>query len=263
MSINPVTLTAWLACILCSFHAYANHNIAVRDSIPNEEEFDDPVLSPHMSLFENGGLNINSQGQFRSSAEIIKVYLGNPEKFYLPFYLTLSASAEVLKKESDINALLVSDLMMQKGGFINFGLENESTLIGLDEDTRIDIYYLIGAKSISGPDLESQSQIQYFSFVQSLGLSFTALAWNPSNLDKQGKIWIRSYFSVSQNPEDNLVRLIDPCVKNILMSHHIECGIQLKDYLDITMSFNRFTNNKHVAVLSENIYTISAKLFVD
>ena len=212
--------------------------------------------------FKSGNIDFISSGLLRSSADVLILNIGNPERFHLPFYLVMGATADIIENQTLLNEIIASDLINNKGGFISFGIEGINELKNYDEHSKLNIVYLLGAKSISGINPEKNQTESFLSVISNVGLMFETTAWSENKPGKKGKAWVKYYLSASRNDPDKMTSIFGSCSENYLFGSNIEGGIHLRDFVNLSFGYYRYLNNTHLELFSNSVFKLSADFFV-
>ncbi len=224
--------------------------IAVKDSI---------VLDNNDNgWFKQGNIDFISSGMIRSSTQLFKINIGNPKKFYLPFYCLIGATMNVFKEKEIINETALVDLLNSKGGLINFGFSGDLKLNPKAKITNLYFTYQVAAKSVSGIRKEYGDQVNFLSKMINTGLMVKSYAWKDGDEAHQGKAWLKGYTSCSINDKSKLNHLFSKSISPILMGVNIEGGVAVKDYINLQFGFHRYINNLSVEEFKTGILKFAA-----
>ncbi len=207
--------------------------------------------------FKGRNIDFISSGLLRSSANIFVLNIGHPEKFHVPFYFLTGATTDILQSQSSLNEVLLSELLNEKGGFINFGIKGKSLLKKFSEHSRIYISYQLGAKSVTGINIQENKNESFLSIVLNIGFLFKTTAWSDEIPINKGTAWLKLYFSGSENSDEKMMNMFGPCIDNYIYGFNVEGGISLKDFLDISFGYYKYLNNTHIEIFHEGIFKFS------
>lgn len=216
----------------------------------------------HSEWLRGGNLDFISSGLVRSTADILTLEFGNPEKFHLPFYFLVGATTDVFQKQYTINEIVFSDMINEKGGFINFGFNGLIPFSTNPETTCWHLSYQLGAKSISGLNAEAGVHESFFSYISHIGIEFQTAVWQDEQPQKKGKAWLKYYVSNSINDSEKMKALFSDCTEHILFGSNIEGGIDIKEFIVISFGYYKFLNNHHIALFNEGLFKFSADFII-
>lgn len=219
--------------------------------------------TPEPKWFNEGNLDFISNGFIRSSTNIITINLGDPDKFHLPFYFLMGTTTDILNEVQELNETTVSDLLNKKGGFINFGIDAISPLYDLSDHSQLKLIYLLGAKTVTGFDLEKNTNESFLSTMVSLGFLLETTAWQYSTPNQHGKAWIKFYISGSKNDENKMQGFFGQDLNHYLFGSNLEGGIQLDGLMDISFGYYSYLNNQHISLFKKRFLKLSANMFLN
>lgn len=236
--------------------------ILIQSDISKKDSLELIKSQHHSGWFKSGNIDFISSGLLRSSADILILNLGNPEKFHLPFYFIMGATADIMENQTLLNEIAVSDLINNKGGFVSFGIDGVSTIKRYGEHSVLNIVYLLGAKSISGINFEKDKTQSFLSVTTNAGIMFQTTAWSDSQPGQKGKAWLKYFLSASRNDPEKMESMFGPCSASYLYGSNMEGGIFLEDFINISFGYYRYLNNQHLDMFSKGIFKFSADFFV-
>ena len=79
-------------------------------------------------VLKNGFIDILTNGDMQASARLLKLNIGNPNGFYMPFYIYTGASGNSLG-ENNLNQTLISNLLNPIGGSLNLSFNGLQQLV--------------------------------------------------------------------------------------------------------------------------------------
>lgn len=208
--------------------------------------------------FKQGDLDFISSGMIRSSTQLFKINIGNPSKFYLPFYCLIGATMNVYKERDFINETALVDLLNSKGGLINFGLMDDLLITPKAKITQFYFTYQVAAKSVSGIRKEYGDQVNFLSKMINTGLMVRSYAWKEGDESLSGKAWLKGYTSCSINDATKMNYLIGESVRSVLLGVNLEGGIKVKDYINLQFGYHRYINNLHLEAFKNGIFKFAA-----
>jgi hypothetical protein len=199
----------------------------------------------------------------RSSTNIIRFNVGNPDKFNIPFYFLIGANVDMNVNENLINESTAFDILNNMGGFLNFGVDGLLPIRLNSDISKMELSYQFALKSIDGLVYETGQTERFISKMFLLGFTFTSVAWNPNKPKQSGKFWIRNAISSSLNPSDKVKLLWGKTVQTLFLSHLFETGLILRDGIKIKFGFYHFLNNRNIKFIDGPSFKLSADILIN
>lgn len=199
-----------------------------------------------VQVLADENIDLFSNGIIRSTTNILNFNIGHPDKFYLPLYLAIGTTADLIPKDDFLNEELVFDLLNIKGGLINGGYKLSLPMITSKGYAQLNFIHRLSVKSISGVRFETSDKESFLSFMGVFGLLLYVNAWNPDEKIQEGYFWINTSLSLSKNPQETLQNLFREKLNHMLLAYQIESGVNLSEDINIKVGYYRFANNLHI-----------------
>lgn len=239
---------------------FADHpldSIAPIFSVHNSNQIDSSNIEL-IEWFQGGNIDFISSGLLRSSTNVLLLNLGNPNKFYLPFYLLVGATTDIFKDGNQLNESSLSDLLNNYGGFVNFGINGKSIIESFESHSQLYITYQMGAKTITGISEDAQVNASFLSKMFNVGLMYHTLAWQPDDPNQYGRAWFKSYLSLSHNPCDKIQSMFGVNTESTLYGANFEGGVELEDFVSLRFGYYKYLNNHHIPFFDEGLFKLAA-----
>lgn len=204
---------------------------------------------PVAEWFDGGNIDYISSGLMQTNAHLLKVNIGNPAGFYVPFYIMAGADKETSSDDDDDpNKSTNVNLLSPNGGYLNIGLHGNNKLISFDDSgkTRLSAVYQLGAKTITGKDALTEERVSLLSLVSNVGLMYQTQAWDPEDQSKMGIAWIQAVFSNSFNNDEKIKQIYGNDVKKNFYGYNIEGGIQIEKHVNLRVGYYKYLNNQDI-----------------
>jgi len=228
-----------------------------------QSEVNDTISDQIVEWFQGGNVDFISNGLLRSSANLLLINLGNPNKFHIPFYLLVGATNDVFIDNEGINESTVSDILNKHGGYINFGVNGQTLIKDNNEHSHLFLTYLAGAKSIAGINTELVKTESFLTKMIHIGLMYHTSAWRPSAPQNRGRAWVSLSLSCSKSPKEKTSQLFGSNSSSFFLGLNIEGGIELKDCIDIRVGYYKYLNNHHHDLFREAVFKLSADFVIN
>lgn len=216
--------------------------------------------SSYLNIFDGGNIGVLSNGNLRSSTNILRFNVGNKRKFYLPFYLNVGANINLNVAGQIVNENAAFNLLNDMGGLVNFGVNGKIKIKAKSRSTQFFTTYHLALKSINGIGREDALAERFLSKVLSLGFIIKSKAWNPNNPKGDGYFWVKNSMSISDNPSQSVEKIFGEEVNDIFLSHSLEAGIHINGGMDINFSLYHFINNKSVILIDSPIMKLGTNV---
>lgn len=205
-------------------------------------------------LFTSGFINYVSGGNIQASANLLRLNIGNQNKFYIPFYIyagiTGNGLADVDKKTTTINTLL-----NPVSGTLNLSL-NGLQLIGMRTGyTNWKLAYQLGARMSAANDALSSKDFTFYNTFANLGLFVQTQAWKNNAPDKIGMFFLQAKGIGMYTQKANLQRIFgDTKLDNhYLVGFAVDAGIEIDKMLAMKFGVYKYTNRHINSVLNNPV----------
>jgi len=252
------SLINWIGLLhLCaSGYGQSSQTPAYQNPVLIDTHYHNHVLT---EFFNEENIDIYTGGFIRSTTDIFRVNIGNPHKFYLPFYLIVGTTAQ-LERQSSFYEKLAFELINTNGGLLNFGFAKSNNIYKKKDQVIIDLYYQMGVKSIVGLNSESLKHENFMSKILSSGIIMSTKAWSPLEESSEGQLWIKVFSSCSHTSEEKLKNYFEKNPPNLLFAGNIEMGIFIKKGLNVTGGFYKFLNHQKISALEKSIFKVASNI---
>jgi hypothetical protein len=210
-------------------------------------------------LFASGELEYFNNGLIRSSAQVAQINIGDPEKFYLPFYIIGGATSPSFSEGNGIHAISAAEILNNLGGTVNTGIMGKRILKKFGGHTYISGLYQVAYKSFSGVSNEDQTLLDISSQIISLGALLNSKAWvSRQDSENSGRAWIKLMVTTSFL-EKQKMHLVYGCnAPSIMASTNIECGIDIQNYLNLKCGLHHFIKDHEIDAFKNGVLVITA-----
>lgn len=207
---------------------------------------DDP-RSKTINWFSGGNVDFIAGGLMQATTRVMRINIGVPDSFYMPFYLMLGAVAEVNQSAAQQIDQTASQLLSANGGYLNMGLHGTHPISDNKpgDGTGFSWTYQLGAKQIIGED-PNGSNVNLLSGVGNLGLMFQTKAWTPEKPENIGMAWIQCSFASTLSDKEKIRQLYGPDTDPFFYGLQAEAGIEIANYVNLHAGYYRYFNNQGI-----------------
>lgn len=253
--IRPTSLL-FLGCLTLSASAqiididYSRTGLSLTQTSTKAE---DPV-----EVLKNGFVDFVSDGNIQASARLLRINIGERDKFYIPFYIYTGASGNAFGSEN-LNQTTVANLLNPVGGTINLSFNGLQDIIGESGITKLKFAYQVGGRLINGRDSVTKENLNFFNGLANLGFFFQTGAWTPDDPDNMGMFFLQAKFSASVSSEGDFQKVFGKTVldNNLLMGYSIDAGIEINKVINLKVGVYQFTNNSAISLFNEPVVKLS------
>jgi hypothetical protein len=219
-----------------------------------------PLASPiqKLKLFASGNLDYISGGMLRSSAKVIEINVGDPEKFFLPIYIMVGALSQPTEEGLSVNYLSTADMLNRNGGLLNVGTTIDRRIKMMGKHTELKSMFQFAVKSISGVSMDTDESISLYSKIFVTGLQLDTKAWKTDDANTAGRAWLKTYLSYSMNDPLKISHIFGSESSHQFIGGNIECGLDIKSFADVRFGYHRYLNNQQIEIFTEPMYVFSA-----
>ncbi|MFD0962557.1 hypothetical protein [Pseudofulvibacter geojedonensis] len=210
--------------------------------IKSELEKEKNKKDDKLMLFGTGYLDYFSAGSVQATAQILKLNIGDPERFIVPLYIFAGGSGDVLG-ENEENKSAIGNLLNPTGGLFNATFYKQF-LKPSDKVTRIGFTLQATLKLISGDDVQSKDNFLFGSTSFSTGFHFQTGAWKEGE-DDIGLFFVKPRLIgslVGNTQSESLFSTVQEH-DNFLYGFAVDAGINVKDVIDLKFGVYQFWND--------------------
>jgi len=206
--------------------------------------------------FGKGLVDYGFSGQLQTTAQFLKVNLGEPQGFYVPIYLLVGATSGDFGADK-VNKGTILGLVNSTGGVVNLSGNFYANLYKSKSGiTNLKFSTLAGAKVVSGRDSTSGGQLKPAAFIES-GLYFQTGAWaDGTDYQDGGVFWIQARYALIAMSQDDLKTFFGNNQGQMPSGPKIEMGIFIKDRVNVKLSFYKAITGKDIPTLGDSQFRI-------
>lgn len=190
--------------ISACFSGYSQHSAPTSDTLKKEK-------APE--VLTAGFFDVISNGQINASARFLKIYIGEPNRFYIPvsFYSGVSANSfEASQAGKKTNDHLINNFINPVTGIANISIEELHLFKKKNKRlTRTGFLYQVGERLLSGyktgaaTEPSTGKSVNFLNSYATGGFYLQTGAWDKNDLKNIGIFWIslRYIFSVTSGKQ--------------------------------------------------------------
>lgn len=207
-------------------------------------------------VLKNGFIDILTNGDMQASARLLKLNIGNPNGFYMPFYIYTGASGNSLG-ENNLNQTLISNLLNPIGGSLNLSFNGLQQLVKPEPYRKIDFAYQFGVKCTNGEDTLLNENVNFFNVFVNLGLFFQTQAWKDNDTDNIGVFWVQGKIIADYASKNKLEKVFYYINENYFYGYSFDLGVEIDRVVNIKIGVYQFLNNVDIKLLTKPTVKLS------
>lgn len=203
-------------------------------------------------LLTSGAVNYMTNGAIQASANLLRLNIGEPDKFYIPFYIYTGATGSGLG-DNPPSATSISNLLNPIAGTLNMSFNGLVRLTKGKGYTYAKLTYQAGGRVTSGRDSLTQKNFTYFNVLANAGLYFQTQAWKHDDRDNMGMFFIMVKAISSISGRENYQRILGDHTfsNNVLLGYSVDGGIEIDKVIDMKLGIYQFVNNDVAGLLKK------------
>jgi hypothetical protein len=219
---------------------------------------DSVVQQDNLQILKNGFVDFLTDGSIQASARLLRINIGEKNKFYLPLFIYTGASGNAFGSDK-LNQTTVSNLLNPIGGIINLSFNGLQNIIKAEGITKLKLAYQLGGRLINGKDSITKERFNFFNTLANLGLFFQTGAWTPDNPSNMGVFYAQVKISTSFSSEENLKNIFGKSAldKNYFIGYSLDTGIEINQTINVKLGVYKYTNNQGISLLKDPVFKFS------
>jgi hypothetical protein len=243
---NTIALFSILFLVFISKPSVAQQKSSdtIRNKITNQ-------LKPE--IFSSGFIDVMNNGQVNASARFIRLFIGEPNKFFIPLSLYGGVSNNNFQNQQNNGQLiksndhLVNQYINPLSGLINISIDGIKYFKKTERVTKTGLLYHIGERVLTGvrigPITNSQTgkPTNFLNGFSSLGLYFQTGAWERSDYKNVGIFWLATRYHICYtNPKNIKDFLPDIQTNGIYTGHSIGFGVEINNLINLKAIYYKY-----------------------
>ncbi len=224
---------------------------AITDTVKKE--------SKDIELLSRGFMDIFSNGKMQSTAQILKINIGEKDGFYFPFFLLLGASGDGLG-EQELNENTIANLLNPLGGIINGSFNGKNNLLSSESGiTSLNLAYQISGKLINAQDsLSGNSKFLGVGY-GNIGLFFQTGAWDPDDAGNMGVFWVQVKAAGSLAFDNAVIKEVfgNSVIDSYFIGYSIDLGIEIDKKINLKAGIYQYLNSQDIILMKDPVFKFS------
>lgn len=221
---------------------------------------DSSVISDedNVQFLKNGFVDFLTDGNMQASARLLRLNIGERDKFYLPLFIYTGASGNAFG-EDKLNRTTVSNLLNPIGGSVNLSFNGLQNLIEGQGITKLKFAYQIGGRMLNGKDSLTQENVTFSNGFGNIGLFFQTGAWTPDDPTNMGVFYFQVKMISSISNKSSLARIfgVNSLTNSFMLGYSVDVGIEINKVINVKLGIYQYTNNSNVSLLKNPVLKFS------
>ena len=221
--------------------------------------------SAKTEIFNSGYIDILNNGQINASARFIRLYIGEPGKFFIPLSLYSGVSSNNFQSygRNQSNDILSTNFINPLSGIANISMEGIIHFEKTGKPTKMGVIYQLGERILTGirsgtfSDPFTGKPHNFLNSFCSIGLYLQTGAWERSNARNVGISWVAyRYIGCYSNPKQIMEFLPTIITNGFYHGYSIAWGVEIVELVNIKVVYYKY-NKKPEIEYSLPIYQFS------
>lgn len=208
-------------------------------------------------IFTSGFIDVVNNGQVNAAARFVRLYVGEPGKFFIPLSLYSGVSSNNFQNPTNIqrsNDALVTNFINPLSGLANISIDGVSFFNNkTTKTTKSGFLYHLGERILTGirigpiTDPETGKPINFLNSFGSLGLYFQTGAWDRNNSKNVGVCWFAfRYIGCYTNP--NQLKEFMPTIETNGIYHgwSLAWGVEINNFVNIKVVYYKYVKKPEI-----------------
>jgi hypothetical protein len=211
-----------------------------------------------LTMFGRGFVDTYFSGQIETTAEFLKVRIGEPEGFSLPLYL-LVGSMESGMGSTEQNGGTAISLISPTGGLLNISMFlNLSMYHSTTNITQFRLSAMGAGKLVNGQEVGTTEGKMFPAGYYEAGIYFQTGAWEAGGVYSEGGIfWIQAKYAGSVSSLSDLETVFGPSVAENPHGFRSELGMLIKDKVNIRLGIFLAQGGDQLPSLDEPVFKLA------
>jgi hypothetical protein len=215
-------------------------------------------------LLKSGFVNYLTSGNVQASANLMRLNIGDPDKFYIPFYIYTGTSGSGLG-DAPSSGTGIANLLNPISGTINLSFNGLAVIGKPNGLTCLKFNYQIGGRVNSGKDSLTQKNFTFFNGLANVGFYFQTGAWKDGDTQNMGVFFVMGKAIGSFSDKAYYQRILGDktLTHNYLIGYSIDAGIEINKVIDMKLGVYQFTNDNASAILNKPVVSFTLNYTFD
>jgi hypothetical protein len=207
-------------------------------------------------LLKGGFVDYTSNGTIQASARLLRLDLGNPNGFNVPFIVYVGASGQAFEFP-EVNSTAVSNLLNQLGGIINASFNRTGDLSKPKGYSVFRYSFQIGVKYLTGTDSVRVENFDFANGFANAGVLFQTKAWAGNESRNLGIFWMYLKAIGSISPKTELDRMFRKVDSAWFYGYSFDVGLEINQSVNIKLGLYQYLNNEVIKQFEDPLIKIS------
>ncbi len=217
-------------------------------------------------IFTSGFIDVLNNGQVSASARILRLYIGEPNKFAIPISFYSGVSNNNFQNQQSGGQLLrsndhlINQYINPMSGLINISIEGVKFLTKAGRPqkmdsaiTKVGYIYQIGERVLNGVRIGQVSNpltgkpTNFLNSFATTGLYFQTGAWEKTNTKNVGVFWLAGRYHICKtNPKQIKEFLPNVKTNGIYHGYSIGFGIEINNVVNIKAIYYKYKKQPEI-----------------
>jgi len=221
-------------------------------------ERDDGEEDSPFSILQSGFVDVNTFGDMQSSAQLLKIRIGEPGVFSVPLIFYTGVTGSPLG-EDKTNQSMISNVLNPISGTFNGSFDAQFKIASLDKYkyTKFKGSIQGGAKVMNGKDSLTNEKISFVSAFANAGLRFQTGAWSSADTSNMGHFWVQAKGFFNYTQDDVMNRLFLGTLDPFQYGFQIDAGIFINKVINLKLNYSNFLNSNSNPLTDKALFKFS------
>jgi hypothetical protein len=144
-------------------------------------------------ILTNGFIDVQNTGQMNASARLIKIHIGEPNKFSIPVSMYSGVTGNGFSNSAKPNEQMIVNLVNPLSGIFNISIDGSQQIPRKNSKlTKVVFLYQAGQRFLSFTDISTFQSTTFNNLFFNSGILFQTSAWEKSKTENIGILQISS-----------------------------------------------------------------------
>jgi hypothetical protein len=224
------------------------HSISYTQTIATPDLDDEDMPNTPKSkpeIFTKGSMDISVNGQLNANARLVKLNLGEPNKFYVPTALFVGVTTRAIGNYQ-LNDELLQNFINPYAGLMSLCVDDERRFRKRPKAiTGFSFVYQVGIKILNAYDTTARKFGVFHTQFVNMGIGFITQAWerDNNNVTKKGFFWVQAKVHLTKLPQQQVAKMVNKNYHEKLIAYSIIAGIDIDKSINFKFNFYKYLQN--------------------
>lgn len=211
-----------------------------------------------LEFFEKGSIDVFSNGYMQGTAQMLKINIGEPNKFYIPVYFLIGSPSDGISNKKNSQDNTVASLLNPIGGIFNASIRGRNSIFQTGEKTLLTVSYQVSAKFITGRDSLNNNNF-FGTGYGNIGFLFQTGAWEAEDQKNMGTFWIQVQATASNAFNTTSFKDVfgDSLKDNYFYGYSFDLGVEINKVINLKVGMYQYINNQQIDAIKNPIWKFS------